>query len=983
MKLKNYFLVLLLVCGLSMQAQETFGPTSTGVITSYEFVPSIAEQMANGTLKTAENDADAVPAEAPPKRRIGARIVPGKSVKQKDLALQAEDALIYSSRAPILTFEADENSPFGVTDPTGAVGPNHYIAAWNTGFRIFDKSGNPLTPEALLGTILTGNNTGDPIVLYDKFADRFLITEFDDTPNGFEVAVSAGPNPVTDGWHVYTNVFPTGVFPDYTKFSIWPDGYYVTANIGSANRVFVVEREQMLDGLAAQFVAFPLPGISAPGPGGFYSPQVFNAGSGMEPAAGNATVVFLQDDAFAGITEDHIKLWTINVDWTDTAASTVSAPVELAFPEGVSPFNAVFDGGSFSNAPQLGGPDVDVLQQTISNQAQFRKFATHNSVVFNFAVDIAGPGEEQAGIRWYELRQDSEGMPWEVYQEGTYVSNDDPTRYTYQGSMAMDSQGNIGMGYITSKADERIAVRYTGRFALDPLGTMSVAEQTIGISTAANPGVRFADYVHLTVDPADGDTFWHIAEYFTPGRDDIVGVFKIAPDLANDVGVIAINEPSSGTLSDTETVEILVRNFGTDTQSDIPVSFSVDGGTVINEVFPGPIAVGENATYTFTATADMGTLGTTYSISAQTNLVGDEFIPNDGITKEVTFLQPDDVGVISIDSPSSGFGLSDAESVTVTVENFGGEPQTDIPVFYTLDGGAAVNETVPGPLNTGETTQHTFAGTVDLSTLGTYEFTAGTELVGDSDESNDDTAKTVENQLCQPEMNCSFGDGFQLVQGGGIDNPSGCEGYADFTDQIGEFPLATGTDMTFTTGYGDQFIRVWIDFNDDFVFTLDELVIDNVEIASGSAAGTFTETFTANVPDGVPLGQHLMRCKSNWDGPVPTDACAETTYGETEDYTADVVPALGVADEVFGESEMIIIDRGNNQFEVQLNNPAYTDLLNIRVVNTLGQIVLSNWVQNENGGYTYPIDMSYAASGVYLVRLGTTKQGQVKRIIVR
>ena len=80
---------------------------------------------------------------------------------------------------------------------------------------------------------------------------------------------------------------------------------------------------------------------------------------------------------------------------------------------------------------------------------------------------------------------------------------------------------------------------------------------------------------------------------------------------------------------------------------------------------------------------------------------------------------------------------------------------------------------------------------------------------------------------------------------------------------------------------------------------------------------------------------------------------------------------------------MIIIDRGNNQFEVQLNNPTYTDLLNIRVVNTLGQIVLSNWVQNENGGYTYPIDMSYAASGVYLVRLGTTKQGQVKRIIVR
>src|SRR5690606_16498058 len=129
-----------------------------------------------------------------------------------------------------------------------AVGPNHVIGGWNIGFRIFDKDLNPLTNSASLNTIFSGQVIGDPIFLYDHEADRFIITEFSNNPNGFKVAVCQGPNPLTDGWFVYQGQFNTGSFPDYTKFSIWHDGYYVTANIGSSNRLFVVEREKMLLG---------------------------------------------------------------------------------------------------------------------------------------------------------------------------------------------------------------------------------------------------------------------------------------------------------------------------------------------------------------------------------------------------------------------------------------------------------------------------------------------------------------------------------------------------------------------------------------------------------------------------------------------------------------------------------------------------------------------------------------------------------------
>ena len=89
------------------------------------------------------------------------------------------------------------------------------------------------------------------------------------------------------------------------------------------------------------------------------------------------------------------------------------------------------------------------------------------------------------------------------------------------------------------------------------------------------------------------------------------------------------------------------------------------------------------------------------------------------------------------------------------------------------------------------------------------------------------------NIYCTPSMNCEVLDGFQLFQLGDINNESQCEGYGDFINLSTELLQNSNNELTVTTGYGDQYVKVWIDFNDDLEFTNEEIVIDDYILAPG------------------------------------------------------------------------------------------------------------------------------------------------------
>ena len=376
------------------QTPDRIGPIETGTSQEMYEVPSLASKW-NELIPYVDVEKEMQDGKATPYD-----IVAGKGSSGEDLLAENQGELYQKIQAktPSIVFTSafSSSSP---TDPAGAVGPNHYVAVFNTGFRVFDKEGEALTAQLSPANVFgIGSFCCDLTVSYDAAADRFVMSILG---NGWTVAVSQGPDPINDGWYVYN----WGTGSDYQKLSIWSDAYYVTDNPPALH---ALERDAMIAGdQTAQFVAFSLPGL--PGTG-FRSPQAFNVTDDNLPAAGSAPIVFMADDQWAGVSSDHLKIWTADVDWDNTGNSTISSsPQEIS----TTPFISIFDGGSWDNLQQPGGSAIDALQSTIMNQAQFRKFSSHNSAILNFVVNISGDATNLAGVRWFELRQDGDGQEWE------------------------------------------------------------------------------------------------------------------------------------------------------------------------------------------------------------------------------------------------------------------------------------------------------------------------------------------------------------------------------------------------------------------------------------------------------------------------------------------------------------------------------------------------------------------------------------------
>ncbi len=446
--------------------------------------------------------------------------------------------------SPTVNFEGlsnqDNFNVFGFRvnppDNDGDVGPNHYVEMINLVFAVYSKTGTLLMGPTDSGALWQGfaiddctDPSGDPIVLYDQVADRWILTQFttrftSDPENDvfYEcVAVSQTGDP-TGAYFRYA--FTTGnFFPDYPKLGVWNDSYILTTRefgptVEYGIGVRALERNKMIDGnpkarAAGFFLDSEVVPINLIGDG--LLPPDMDGKQKPNPLV-PAPIVGTQDNGGPyGATFDALNIWEFDVKWR----STPTASIELAAQLPVASFDSIFpcSPGSRDCLPQPGITNpaqfLDILsyRQRPMHRLAYRNFKDYEALVTNQSVEAA-PGV--AGVRWYEIRR-TNGV-YTVHQQGIVAPGDGVHRW--MGSIAMDKKGNAALGYsVVNGSTVFPGIRYTGRLAGDPLGQMPLGEGTImnGSGVQRTTNSRWGDYTSMNIDPVDDCTFWYVNEYYT------------------------------------------------------------------------------------------------------------------------------------------------------------------------------------------------------------------------------------------------------------------------------------------------------------------------------------------------------------------------------------------------------------------------------------------------------------------------------------
>ena len=450
-------------------------------------------------------------------------------------------------------------------DTEGDVGPNHYVQTVNVTWRVWNKAGVPQTPVMSLGALwasipgaCAGAEDGDAIVLYDSYADRWLISQFCTVanPNNHQlIAISRTPDP-TGSYYLYDFMMPNNKFNDYPKFGVWPDGYYMTDNqfnqAGTAflgAGAFAFDRKKMLAGdPTAGFIYFDLATLD-PTIGGMLPSDA----DGLTPPPAGAPNIFAYFIATEfGDASDGLRLFNFHADFGVPANSTFTE--RAGSPLAVAAFDPSTPAGR-DNVPQPPpavntSAALDAIADRLMNRLQYRNFGTHQSLITNHTVNV-GPASPtianyQAAVRYYELR--SAGGNYAVNEQATYAPD---TTNRWMGSAAMDNQGNLGVGYSVSSLSVFPGVRYAGRLAGDPPGGLFQGEGVIqaGGFVQTHTSSRWGDYSSTNVDPTDDCTFWHTNEYYLDDQPNItaewhtrIGSFKVnAACTAPQKGTLSVN----------------------------------------------------------------------------------------------------------------------------------------------------------------------------------------------------------------------------------------------------------------------------------------------------------------------------------------------------------------------------------------------------------------------------------------------------------
>ena len=430
--------------------------------------------------------------------------------------------------APTIVFEGLDREELGFGTPpdtNGDAGPTYYIQTVNAAIGIYRKSDgfreagftfDALMSQGNFGNLCDTDNFGDPVVLYDSFEDRWVLTDFAfqldgagnvSPPNAYQCfAVSKTGDPITGGWNFYS-IETLGGLGDYPKFGIWPDGLYMTTSMfdyaaaGSFQnpRVYAFNKAQMYAGDSA------VQGVAFDGPAEDFTILPANARlqTGTPPLG--APNYYVSTWQFLNA----LTVYKFHVDWARISLSTFTGPD--------APLAATsWPNANVANAPQPGtATTLDTLQFRAMMQNQYTNISGGESLWVPHTVRRANT-TGFAAPRWYQVNVTGGTVAANLPQAATWDPDAANVLHRFMPSLALDRAGNLALGYSTSSSTAFPSIRYAGRLAGDPVNTFSQTEQTMFTGTASQTGSdRWGDYSAMTLDP-DGCTFWYTNEYANP-----------------------------------------------------------------------------------------------------------------------------------------------------------------------------------------------------------------------------------------------------------------------------------------------------------------------------------------------------------------------------------------------------------------------------------------------------------------------------------
>jgi uncharacterized repeat protein (TIGR01451 family) len=647
---------------------------------------------------------------------------------------------------------AGTTAPANPPDTVGDVGPDHFVqmnnagvlpsGAWTgTSYEIWNKDGS--APAGGLGGPFRfgglwpagdpcNSDLGDPIVVYDHLADRWLLSQF--ARNAAQtsfwecIAISQTADPTDNLWYLYTfSGIPS--FPDYPKFGVWPDGYYMSSWEAPNLGIYVFDRVNMLNGNAAAYMRDQIPGL---GTASVRATRILPADlDGPPPPAGTpnyfARTVDNQQDPG---TNDRIEVYEATVDW---GAGTFA--INLVDTLTPAPFQVMLCDRNGLPAPGPGQPDprirdcipqpdetdtVDALSNRPMMQLKYRNFGTYEAMVFNQTIDVSGsiptvlditPAGEVAGIRWYELRKS--GANWAIEQQGTFAPQplgataEDQLIHRWMGSAAMDKYGNIALGYSVVNSDDTNGqeiypgIWYTGRTVDDLAGFMAQGEKVIlnGVISQGNGDAnvdpqRWGDYSAMSVDPVDDCTFWYTTHVAGQGgngpRPTQIGSFRFN-SCGTDMSISKSDNPDPVYAGQLLSYGITVRNNGpnlalgvtvTDTLPSSVTYISdndscVEGpvGTLVCDV--GDLAVGASASFDILVEVDADLVATAGGVPTLLNTAEvasdrSDPDPSNNVAEATTFVyEMADLQVFKDCKPDIPMPAGTSGTCYITIENLG------------------------------------------------------------------------------------------------------------------------------------------------------------------------------------------------------------------------------------------------------------------------------------------------------------------------